>query len=361
MVMKVRAGVERCAAKQESCVDAMPAFVFKAVVGLSIFAALLGCTGSQSAPRAQVATEYGLGPDKWATAWLMSRHAVRGAKLAVAMPGERLPAGIAFDVPESKLRRQGDRTSFQTVLEAYPNRDPDIAQVAQIVHDIEVNYWSGGDMAESPVVEQAYRGLQRRHGRYAVAPECYLAFFDRVHAAVRAKRIQDIPVVAEALNVDCHALAVQEAQGELVPEMPIATLLAEMKSGKTVKFVDVREPDEFVEAHIPGAMNVPLRALDADVVRQLQGVDYVVSYCIKDFRGFEMARSLRDAGVKNTVILDPYGIRGWVAEGLPTTGNKAMPMTAAHERLAFCMASPERCREDAKAKDIAMKAGARSK
>ncbi len=361
MVMRVRVGVERRIAKQGVCVDAMSTFFFKAVMGLPILMALSGCTGSQSAPRAQVATEYGLGPDKWATAWLMSRHAVRGAELAVAMPGERLPTGIAFDVPESKLRRQGDRTSFQTVLEAYPSRDPDIAQMAQIVHDIEVNYWSGGDTAESPIVEHAYRGLQQRHGRYAVAPECYLAFFDRVHAAVRSKRIQNIPVAPEALNIDCHALAVQEAQGDLVPEMPIATLLAEMKNGKTVKFVDVREPDEFVEAHIPGAMNVPLRALNADIVRQLQGVDYVVSYCIKDFRGFEMARSLRDAGVKNAVILDPYGIRGWVAEGLPTTGKKAMPLASAQERLAQCMDAPEHCREDAIAKEIAKKAEVRSK
>jgi rhodanese-related sulfurtransferase len=361
MVMRMKVGAQRRTAKQESSVDAMSTFMFMAVVSLPFIVALSGCTGSQSAPQVQVATEYGLGPDKWASAWLMSRHAVRGAELAVAMPGERLATGIAFDVPESKLRRQGDRTSFQAVLDAYPSRDPDIAQMAQIVHDIEVNYWSGGDNAESPVVERVYRGLQQRHGRYAVAPECYLAFFDRVHAAVRAKRIQNIAVAPEALDVDCHALATQKAQGDLVPELPIATLLTEMKNGKTVTFVDVREPDEFVEAHIPGAINVPLRALDADVVRRLQGVDYVVSYCIKDFRGFEMARSLRDAGVKNTVILDPYGIRGWVAEGLPTSGKKAMSVAAAQERLERCMAAPERCREDAKAEAIAKKAEARSK
>jgi rhodanese-related sulfurtransferase len=229
--------------------------------------------------------------------------------------------------------------------------------MARIVYDIEVNYWSGGDHPESPVVERVYRGLQQRHGRYAVAPECYLAFFDRVHAALRAQRIRNAQIDEEDLDVDCHRLASREAQGDLVPELPIATVLAEMKHGKSVVFVDVREPDEFAEAHIPGALNIQLRALDADIVSKLQGFDYVVSYCIKDFRGFEMARSLRDAGVKNAVILNPYGIRGWVAEGLPTAGLKSLADVPARERMQTCMASPDTCKQEALAKEAGKAAG----
>ena len=61
-----------------------------------------------------------------------------------------------------------------------------------------------------------------------------------------------------------------------------------------------------------------------DPFAAVKGADYVVAYCIKDFRGFEMARSLRDAGVSNAVILNPYGIKGWIADGLPTVGAQAM-------------------------------------
>ena len=200
---------------------------------------------------------------------------------------------------------------------------------------------------ESPAVEHAFRTLQQRHGRYAVAPECYLTFFDRVFDVVRAQRTSGQTIVDDALNIDCHALASREAQGALVPELPIGTLLAEMKAGKSVLFVDVREPDEFAEAHIPGAMNVQLRALDADDIAAVKGADYVVSYCIKDFRGFEMARSLRDAGVNNAVILNPYGIKGWIGEGLPTVGYQAMTATAAKTRLAECVASPQACKATA--------------
>ena len=94
-------------------------------------------------------------------------------------------------------------------------------------------------------------------------------------------------------------------------------------------------------------MNVQLRALDADDIAAVKGADYVVSYCIKDFRGFEMARSLRDAGVNNAVILNPYGIKGWIGEGMPTVGDQAMTATAAKTRLAECVASPQACKATA--------------
>lgn len=316
-------------------------------LALLMLAVLAACKPPMAAPPAKVVTDYGLGPDKWATAWLMARHAVPGAELVVVPQGKPVSEGIAFDVPTSPLRRERDRASFQAVVDHYGLQDPDVARLAQIIHDIEVNYWGAADATESPAVEAAYRELQQRHGRYAVAPECYLAFFDRVLGAVRSQRTSGKAIDPDGLTVDCHALASQEAQGSLVPEMPIDTLLTEMRAGKSVVFVDVREPDEFVEAHIPDALNIQLRELDAEDVAAVKNADYVVAYCIKDFRGFEMARSLRDAGVNNAVILNPFGIKGWIADGLPTVGAQAMTDTAAKKRLAECIESPQTCKDTA--------------
>jgi rhodanese-related sulfurtransferase len=321
--------------------------------------AMIVLTGCQApaAPQRVVATEYGLGPDKWATAWLMSRHAERGAQLKVVDFGQPLPTGIAFDVPTSPLRRERDRAAFHTVMDRYRLGDPALQRMAQIVRDIEVNYWAAPDVAESPVIEQAFRALQQRHGRYAVTPECYLAFFDRVYAHIKAQA--KTRVIADPSNfaVDCHALASEQSEGALVPELTTPRLLAEMRAGKKVAFVDVREPEEFAEAHIPGAYNIPLRALDESALAKLRGADYVVSYCIKDFRGFEMARSLRDAGIRNAVILNPYGIKGWIAEGLPTVGEKALASEAGQARLKACVEAPEHCKAEAetKAKETASK------
>jgi rhodanese-related sulfurtransferase len=312
---------------------------------LLLLTGLAACAPPMAAPRQTVVTDYGLGPDKWATAWLMARHAVPGAELVVVPQGKPASAGIVFDVPTSPLRRERDHAAFQTVVDHYKIADPDLARMAQIVRDIEVNYWGDPDAVESPAIESAFRELQQRHGRYAVAPECYLAFFDRVFDAVRGQRTNGKAIAPEDLRVDCHALASQEAQGALVPELPIETLLTEMKTGKSVVFVDVREPDEFAEAHIPNALNIQLRELDADDIAAVKGADYVVAYCIKDFRGFEMARALRDAGVSNAVILNPYGIKGWLADGLPTVGAQAMTDAAAKKRLAECVASPQACKD----------------
>ena len=58
--------------------------------------------------------------------------------------------------------------------------------------------------------------------------------------------------------------------------------------------IDVRSPGEFAEDHIPGAINLRIRDINADSIVQLPPSDLYVAYCVKDFRGFEMARKLRD-------------------------------------------------------------------
>jgi rhodanese-related sulfurtransferase len=46
----------------------------------------------------------------------------------------------------------------------------------------------------------------------------------------------------------------------------------------------------------------------------------LVAYCIKDFRGYEVARALRRAGYSVRVMDDP-GLQGWKKAKLPTAGD----------------------------------------
>ncbi|WP_164833039.1 hypothetical protein [Vibrio mytili] len=46
--------------------------------------------------------------------------------------------------------------------------------------------------------------------------------------------------------------------------------------------------------------------------------DYIVPYCLKDFRGFETAKVLKNKGLKNVVLMEPAGFNGWRSAGLPT-------------------------------------------
>jgi hypothetical protein len=76
-----------------------------------------------------------------------------------------------------------------------------------------------------------------------------------------------------------------------------------------------------------------MRDASPDLKARLKGADWVVSYCVKDFRGFEMAKYLAEQGVPHSVILRPYGIKGWIAEGLPVTGAKALSGDRARKAL----------------------------
>ena len=295
-------------------------------------------------------TEHGLGPDKWATAWLLTQRISPGAQLNVVDIGKPLPQGIAFDVPGSPIQRQGKLSAFEVVSATHKLDDPDVQRFARIVHDIEIGAWGAAADPDSPVVERAFRSLQERYGRDTTLPACYLKFFGAVHSAILSARASSTSLSADSLAVDCGQIATQPAPGQIVAQVPIEHLLAEMKRGKSVVFVDVREEDEYLEGHIPGALNLPIRDLDESVVQRVQSADYVVSYCIKDFRGFEMAKALKDAGVQNSVILNPFGIRGWVEEGLPTIGSAAMTEVDGHRRLTECIDSPSTCKAKATAK-----------
>ena len=90
--------------------------------------------------------------------------------------------------------------------------------------------------------------------------------------------------------------------------------------GKKVVFVDVREPQEYAEKHIPGARSIPVRDTAAVNLASLADADLVVPYCLKDFRGFEGAKTLHGLGVPNVGLLKGHGIKSWEKAGLPEAG-----------------------------------------
>src|SRR3954447_6614171 len=116
-----------------------------------------------------------------------------------------------------------------------------------------------------------------------------------------------LATVAAAYAIQVHRLHTRSqavaAEGHLVPVASTAEVLEYIRSGKKVVFVDAREPQEWQEEHIPGAINVSLREVAQLDKRVLGDPDLVVAYCLKDFRGFEVAKALRNAGVGKSLIL----------------------------------------------------------
>jgi rhodanese-related sulfurtransferase len=63
--------------------------------------------------------------------------------------------------------------------------------------------------------------------------------------------------------------------------MPKSSDLADLKRllDQGVQLVDVLAPDEYADEHLPGAINIPLKQLDADSVARLDRRKPVAVYC----------------------------------------------------------------------------------
>jgi rhodanese-related sulfurtransferase len=63
--------------------------------------------------------------------------------------------------------------------------------------------------------------------------------------------------------------------------MPHSIDLADVKRllDQGAQLVEVLPPAEYAEEHLPGAINIPLKRLDADSVAQLDRRSPVVVYC----------------------------------------------------------------------------------
>lgn len=109
---------------------------------------------------------------------------------------------------------------------------------------------------------------------------------------------------------------------DLIAKITHEQVLQHVAEGRKLVFVDSREPDEWAEERLPGAIKLPLRdAVSPDALQSVPADATLVAYCIKDFRGYEVARALRRAGYKVHVMDDP-GLQGWKKAKLPTAGDR---------------------------------------
>ena len=84
----------------------------------------------------------------------------------------------------------------------------------------------------------------------------------------------------------------------------------------TVTVLDVRPEDEFALGHLPGAVNIPLKALEARL-SELDPSQEIVAYCRGPYcvLSYEAVAALRARGFKVRRLED--GLPEWRAAGLP--------------------------------------------
>jgi len=109
-----------------------------------------------------------------------------------------------------------------------------------------------------------------------------------------------------------------------IPLIDRQTLLLLQQEGKRILFVDARENQEFKEEHILGAINITLRDIPLYKNEIAQSGDIIVAYCLKDFRGYEVAKALKTNGLENVYTMAVPGLNGWKASKLPTKGDRVV-------------------------------------
>jgi len=81
--------------------------------------------------------------------------------------------------------------------------------------------------------------------------------------------------------------------------------------------VDVREPDEYANGHVPGAVNIPLSQVPARVADVPPG-GRVFVLCASGNRSKDATDALRAAGLDAVSVRG--GTKGWVQAGHAVTG-----------------------------------------
>ena len=107
-----------------------------------------------------------------------------------------------------------------------------------------------------------------------------------------------------------------------VPEIDVATLAGER--GDDTSLIDVRRPDEFAVARVPGARLIPLGELVERIEEvPTDGTVYVI--CATGARSARAAAHFRSLGIDAVNVAG--GTKAWMEAGLPIeqAGSEAGP------------------------------------
>jgi rhodanese-related sulfurtransferase len=103
-----------------------------------------------------------------------------------------------------------------------------------------------------------------------------------------------------------------------IPQIDVAALAGHLGSGSTL--FDVRQPDEYAEVHVPGAVLIPLAQVP-DRLDDFASDDTIYVICRSGARSGRAVEFLRSHGVDAVNVLG--GTMAWVESGAVTaTGDQ---------------------------------------
>jgi rhodanese-related sulfurtransferase len=97
-----------------------------------------------------------------------------------------------------------------------------------------------------------------------------------------------------------------------VPEIDIDALQGHVDAGAAL--IDVREPDEYADGHVPGAVLVPLQTVPDELAR-IPADQAVFVICHSGARSARATQFLRGKGIDATNVAG--GTKAWIEAGKP--------------------------------------------
>lgn len=134
-----------------------------------------------------------------------------------------------------------------------------------------------------------------------------------MHVRVPLPAIVLLAVLAALIVAACGSPAPSKAPPPPLSEVGVAAA-AELRDGGAF-VLDVREPDEWLAGHIPGAVHIPLGEL-AERVAEVPADRTVVVVCRSGNRSAQGREILRAAGLPRVTSM-AGGMLDWAAAGLP--------------------------------------------
>ena len=102
-----------------------------------------------------------------------------------------------------------------------------------------------------------------------------------------------------------------------VKEADFRDIKRRLDSREKLTLVDVREDNEWVRGHLPGAVHLGKGIIERDVEETFPDKDApLVLYCGGGFRSALVADNLQKMGYTNVISMDG-GWRGWTEAGYP--------------------------------------------
>ncbi len=126
------------------------------------------------------------GVDRMASAWLIRRFIDPDATFGFAADSAAAPGAVAFDMFDGEFSHQGDRCTFETLRDRFAVRDPAVARIAAVVHDLDMKDGKFG-RADAPAIGEIIDGMQLACERDDRLLEQGIGLFEALYRSARQR------------------------------------------------------------------------------------------------------------------------------------------------------------------------------